>query len=262
MKRPQIMGILNVTPDSFSGDGMHTRDAALARFAQLVEEGADIVDIGAESTRPGATMLTQDAEWARLEPVLVALAAHPLRQRVRLSVDTYHAATAARALAMGVEIINDVSGLRDDAMGATVKHAPQLLVMHALSIPADPAVILPAETDMVQEILRWKDDVTRRAAGFGIAAERLVYDPGLGFGKTAEQSMALLLHTGSLVASGGCWLIGHSRKSLFSLVSPLQGEARDDLTLMASAMLAQAGAQILRVHHVARHRALMDRLCM
>jgi dihydropteroate synthase len=260
MKRPAIMGILNVTPDSFSGDGQ-LGAAAVAAAERLVAEGVDVLDIGAESTRPNALALDADAEWARLQPVLTALAQQPWRGRVRISVDTRHAATAARALALGVDMINDVTGLADPAMLAVLQAlACDVVVMHALTVPVDPAVTLPADCDVVQEILQWKAAITARASAAALDPSRLVYDPGIGFGKSARQSLALMLGASRLVGSGGRWLFGHSRKSFLKLFTDADAAQRDDLTLAWSAQLAGAGVHLLRVHAVRRHVELFKRL--
>jgi dihydropteroate synthase len=257
MKRPAIMGIVNVTPDSFSGDGV-LADAAIRHAHALTNDGADILDIGAESTRPNATSLTADEEWARLEPVLNGIIVREWRMRVRLSVDTRHPQTAARALAMGVEIINDVGGLADPMMLEILEgYDSDIVVMHALSIPADPALTLPDGCDVVAEILAWKERITNHAAAHGIAKQRLIYDPGIGFGKTAAQSLTLVKSADKLVKMGGRWLVGHSRKSFLKLVTDAPVEARDEATLQFSAQLAQAGVDYLRVHNVARHVALL-----
>lgn len=261
MKRPALVGIVNVTPDSFSGDGVHA-ERALALAGQLVRDGADIIDIGAESTRPGATPLTAEEEWARLAPVLSAIIHAPWRRQVRLSVDTRHALAASRALDLGVEIINDVSGLADHAMAQLLSgHDGDVVVMHALSIPADAAQTLPAECDVVAELLAWKASITAQAVGHGIAAERLIYDVGIGFGKTPAQSLALILAAAQFQQSGGRWLFGHSRKSFLKLFTNADAPLRDDLTLAFSAQLAQAGVDFIRVHAVARHTALFEQLC-
>jgi dihydropteroate synthase len=260
MKRPALMGILNVTPDPFSGDGL-LGPAAVAATARLVAEGVDVLDIGAESTRPNALALDSDAEWARLQPVLDALAQQAWRGRVRISVDTRHAETAARALAWGVDTINDVTGLADPAMLDVLKAQPcEVVLMHALTVPVDPAVTLPAGCNVVQEILQWKAAVSAKAAAAGLAPERLVYDPGIGFGKTAPQSLALVNGAKQLVDSGGRWLFGHSRKSFLKLFTDAGAASRDDLTLATSAQLAAAGVHVLRVHAVRRHVELFAQL--
>ncbi len=260
MNRPAIMGIVNVTPDSFSGDGQ-LGDAAVAAAQRLVQAGVDVLDIGAESTRPNGVALDSDAEWARLAPVLQALAGQPWRRRVQISVDTRHAATAARALALGVDTINDVTGLGDPGMLAVLQARPcDVVVMHALSVPVDPAQTLPPDCDVVQEVLRWKAAITTSAVAAGLDPARLVYDPGIGFGKTAAQSLQLMLGAAVLVDSGGRWLFGHSRKSFLKLFTAAEAAQRDDLTLAFSAQLAAAGVQVLRVHAVARHVQLFEQL--
>jgi dihydropteroate synthase len=262
MKRPALMGILNVTPDSFSGDG-HFGSDAVDVAERLVAEGVDVLDIGAESTRPNAQALDSEAEWLRLAPVLTALAGRPWRSRVRLSVDTRHARTAARALALGVDLINDVTGLADPAMPGVLQAATcDVVVMHALSVPVKPAETLPVDCDVLQAILQWKAGVTARAAAAGLDPARLVYDPGIGFGKTALQSLTLMFGAAALVQSGGRWLFGHSRKSCLKLFTSADAAQRDDLTLAFSAQLAAAGVHLVRVHAVSRHAGLFDRLCM
>jgi dihydropteroate synthase len=261
MKRPAVMGILNVTPDSFSGDGQ-LGSAAVAAAERLVAESVDVLDIGAESTRPNAMALDSDAELARLLPVLSALARCSWRGRVRLSVDTRHARTAAQALALGVDIINDVTGLADPGMLGVLRAQPcDVVVMHALTVPVDPSLTLPADCDVVQEILRWKSRMTGAAVAAGLDPARLVYDPGIGFGKTARQSLALMQGASTLVDSGGRWLFGHSRKSFLKLFTQAEAAQRDDLTLAFSAQLAGAGVHILRVHAVGRHVGLFQQLC-
>jgi dihydropteroate synthase len=258
--RPLIMGILNVTPDSFSGDGQHEH-APVQAAARLAAAGAQIIDIGAESTRPNATPLTAEAEWARLAPVLTAVLRQPWRSHVQLSIDTRHAATAERSLALGVDVINDVTALASPRLLQVLgsQHC-DVAVMHALSLPVDPQLTLPDDCDVVQEMLRWKTLMAARAEAHGIAAERLVFDPGIGFGKSAEQSLALMMRAPELIASGGRWLFGHSRKSFMKLFTSAEAQARDDMTLAFSAQLAHAGVHWLRVHEVARHVALFDKL--
>lgn len=261
MMRPALMGIVNVTPDSFSGGG-RMGEEAVAYAQQLVLDGADVLDVGAESTRPGATLITPEAEWARLGPVLAAIHAAPWARDVRLSVDTRHPETAERALAAGAAIINDVGGLADPVMlELLANHTNDVVVMHALGLPADPRVTMPAGGDVVAEILAWQVSTMQRAKAYGIAPERLIFDPGIGFGKTAEQSLALMLAAQTFVTHGGRWLFGHSRKSFLTLFSDAPAADRDPLTLAFSVQLAAALVPYLRVHNVKAHALLMDRLC-
>lgn len=257
MNRPALMGILNLTPDSFS-DGYATPAQALLQFDRLAADGADIVDLGAESTRPGATPISPEEEWERLGPVLVLVAGR--HHTVRLSVDTRHAQTAARAIDAGVAILNDVGGLRDIAMLELLAgHENDIVAMHALSIPADKALVLAEGCDPVAAVLAWKDELLMRAATHGIAPERLIFDPGIGFGKTTAQSRQLVQEASRLVASGGRWLFGHSRKSFLpgsELLTPVE---RDGVTRELSLQLAQAGVHYLRVHDIAGHVAVFGR---
>ena len=247
LKKPKLFGILNVTPDSFSGDGTHANQA-IARLNALREEGADYIDIGAESTRPNAAPVLAEEEWARLAPVIEHAA--PVHGGI-ISVDTRHPATAQKALALGVRIINDVSGLRDTAMLAVLKrHDCRIIVMHALSIPADTALTLPADADPIAVILQWK----QKMLSLGIAPERFLFDPGIGFGKTAQQSLMLIERAHELVASGGSWLYGHSRKSFMKIFTDAAPNDRDRLTVKFSSDLAAVGVDAMRVHNVALHR--------
>jgi dihydropteroate synthase len=257
------MGVLNLTPDSFSdGGAFMENDAAIAQFEQLIVDGADILDIGAESTRPGATPLTHAQEWARLQPLLAQVMQHPSRSNITISIDTRHAQTAANALAIGAEMINDVGGLRDADMRAVLAASTcDIVVMHALTIPSDKAVVWPPGTNPLTEVLAWKLEVAALAATASIAPERLIFDPGIGFGKTPEQSLALILHAAEIIGQGGRWLYGHSRKSFLTLFSDVPATERDALTLAFSAQLAFAEVDYLRVHAVAKHRALLERIC-
>ena len=260
MTRTALMGIVNLTPDSFSGDGLG-RHHALERSAQLVEEGAHWLDLGAESTRPGAQAVEAHTEWARLEPVLRDIDRAPWRRRIGLSVDTRHPSTAARALDLGADLINDVTGLRQSDMRAVLKHAQcDIVVMHALVIPADPAVVWPADQDPVASIQAWAHQVSALAADHGIDPQRLIFDPGLGFGKTWAQSIQLIHAAPRLLAGGGRWLFGHSRKGFLKLIQDLASQERDPATLALSTGLILAGVHLLRVHAVGAHRQLLEQL--
>ena len=256
----KLMGIMNLTPDSFSDGAKVFGQSALAHFQQLVEAGAEIVDIGAESTRPGATPLSAEEEWSRLAAPLQTIIHHKLRGGVKLSLDTRHATTAARALALGVDIVNDVSGLSELEMQRLLaKSDCDIVVMHALSIPADPAVTLPSDADPVAVILAWKREREMALKASGISPERLIFDPGIGFGKDAAQSLALLGRASELLDEGGRWLIGHSRKSFLKTAgAPEHPAARDAATLLFSRDLMQIPVDILRVHDVAGHRQLRE----
>lgn len=261
MNRPALIGIINLTPDSFSGDG-RSGYAALSHAAEQVAAGADILDIGAESTRPGAAVISAEEEWERLGPFLDQVMEQEWRPQVRLSVDTRHAQTARRVLAMGVEIVNDVSGLSSHAMRELLgEYDCDCVVMHALSLPADPGIVWDAHIDPVKEILTWKEQMLQQARKAGIAEERLIFDPGIGFGKMPAHSLKLMIEAKQLVESGGRWLYGHSRKSFMTLFTDAPARERDAVTLAFSAQLAEARVPYLRVHNVAAHQQMFAKLC-
>ncbi len=247
--RPRVLGVVNVTPDSFSDGGRFLEPAAaVAEAERLVREGADAIDLGAESTRPGATPVAPDAEWARLERVLPAVVE---RVSVPVSVDTRHPEVARRALDAGADVVNDVEGLRDPAMRRLVaERGAAAIVMHLRGTPAT----MQQDTgyaDLRQEVFRALAEAVDRAVADGIPAERLAVDPGLGFGKSAEQSLELLAHIGELRSLGVPVVVGASRKSFLGWAT---GEdeptARVDAGVAAAVYAAEHGVSIVRTHDV------------
>lgn len=247
-RRPVIMGIVNVTPDSFSDGGLFVAPAAaLAQARRLVAEGADIIDVGAESTRPGHTPVSPEEEWARLAPLLATLTRDA---GAPVSIDTYKAATARRAIAAGVCVVNDVWGLqRDPAMADVVAASGAgVVVMH------NRATTEP-EIDIVDDMARFFErslEIARRA---GVPEAHVALDPGIGFGKSREQNYDALRAIPRLLSLGFPVLIGVSRKSIFRDLPDGRVEGRLTGTLAANILAAAAGAQIFRVHDVAEHRA-------
>jgi len=254
---PLWMGIVNVTPDSFSDGGETTTwDAVERRIDRMIDDNVQTLDIGAESTRPGAEPLTPDEEWARLEPILARLAdklgALPLPPQI--SVDTYHADVARRALELGATIINDVGGLTSaDMLAVAAESTADLVAMHSLTVPADRNVVLPPGRDPVDELLRWLDARRREWDTAGIAARRILFDPGIGFGKNPLQSLEILRNAARLHDSGFRCLIGHSRKSFMAGITKRDTKDRDLFTVGASLNLCAQGVDVLRVHDVAAH---------
>lgn len=244
------MGVINVTPDSFSDGGAFLDPAAaVQRAGQLAAEGADLIDIGGESTRPGAEELDPEAEWARVGPVLEGLRG---RIALPLSIDTRHPEVARRAIAAGAVIVNDVTGLRDPEMRRLVAASgAAAVVMHLRGTPATMVTHARYE-DLRKEVLQELGASVRRARVDGVAPDRILVDPGLGFAKTAAQSLELLTHLGDLRALGYPILVGPSRKSF--LVSLGGGEAPTDrleASLAAAVVAALSGAAVVRVHDVA-----------
>ncbi|MGD9545379.1 MAG: dihydropteroate synthase [Methylocystis sp.] len=249
--RPVIMGIVNVTPDSFSDGGLFaTREAALAQAKRLVAEGADLVDVGAESTRPGHSPLSAEEEWARLAPLLAALVA---QAGAPVSIDTYKAETARRALGLGVCLVNDVWGLqRDPGMADAIAEAGAAAVIMHNRETTDP------EIDIVADMKRFfarSLEIARRA---GVPERHILLDPGIGFGKSRDQNYAALRATPELLALGFPLLIGVSRKSLFKGLGDGLLEGRLVGTLAANLLAARDGAQVFRVHDAADHRAAFE----
>ncbi len=248
-RRPHIMGVLNVTPDSFSNGGRYLNpQAALRRAKQLIEEGADIIDIGGESTRPGADPVPLSQELGRVLPVVEGLSS---LEGAIISVDTYKSQVAQRAIDAGAHLINDISGLRFDPEMAQVvaRTGAGLVIMHIKGKPRD-MQDNPQYDDLMGEICSWLDQGARLALQAGVARERIVVDPGIGFGKRPQDNLIILKRLDELKGLGYPILIGPSRKSFIGGVLGLPVENRLEGTAAAVALGVARGAKILRVHDV------------
>jgi dihydropteroate synthase len=244
-KRPLVMGVLNVTPDSFSDGGSYLDPpAAIAQAKRLVAEGADIIDVGAESTRPygGAVAVPLDEERRRLDPVLPAVVA----LGVPVSIDTVKSAVAAWALAAGASIVNDVWGLqRDRDMARLVaEHNVPVVIMHNREA-ADPAI------DIIKDVSEFFSRSLEIAWSAGISRHRIVLDPGIGFGKTPEQSLACIARLRDFESFGLPVLVGASRKRFIHSVSPSEPPERLGGSIAAHLIAVENGAAIIRTHDVA-----------
>jgi dihydropteroate synthase len=246
--RPSVMGVVNVTPDSFSDGGRFLRPVdAIAHARELVAEGAAIVDVGGESTRPGAEPVSVDEELRRVEPVLEALAGLPL------SIDTTKAPVARRALELGAELVNDVSALRDDTELASVvaEHDAYLCLMHMLGEPRT-MQLNPRYDDVVSEVAAFLEERLAFAVSQGIREDRICLDPGFGFGKTVEHNVELIRRLDVLVAIGRPVLVALSRKSSLGKIvgdaAATQGSLAASLAGAVSAYTR--GAWMLRTHDV------------
>lgn len=250
LSRPVIMGIVNVTPDSFSDGGDHDHaEAAIAHGRRLLAEGADILDIGGESTRPGAAPVPVDVEIARVVPVIRALAA----EGAVISIDTRHAAVMRAAAVAGARIINDVTALTGDPDSLAVAAATGLPVV-LMHIKGEPQTMqdAPRYDDVTVEVFDWLAARIDAAVAAGIAREKIAIDPGIGFGKDLDHNVDLLARTGALHGLGCPLLIGVSRKRFIAGLS--KGEAPRDRvpgSLATALHTLGQGAQILRVHDVA-----------
>lgn len=261
MIAPLIMGILNVTPDSFSDGGKFlSHDAAISHGIQLMNDGADILDIGGESSRPGAVQIDVTEEQKRVLPVITALKPEAAKRGVKISIDTRNASTMREAVKAGADIINDISALthNKDSIKVAAECDAQIVLMH---MQGNPQTMQnnPTYKDVVQDVYDYLENRIAECIAAGIAKSRLIADPGLGFGKTAEQSTALLNNARVFQNLGVPILIGASRKSFLAKLAKLaDGEDRLQISLIAAVMAVEHGAQILRVHDVAETKeALM-----
>ena len=254
---PLWMGIVNITPDSFSDGGQFTAWETIAEHVNtMVEAGAQWIDIGAESTRPGAIPLTPEQEWARLAPILTRLLEAYRHDVLRpwFSVDTYHPEVARQALDLGVDIINDVSGLTSPAMCELARSSTaHWIAMHHLSIPASKTVVLPPDCDPVATVEHWLLAQLERWDKAGLNLGRISFDPGIGFGKDALQSLTLLRNISRLRQHGLRVMVGHSRKSFLQGFTATDQASRDLATLGVSLQLCTQGVDILRVHNIPLH---------
>lgn len=242
------MGIVNLTPDSFSGDGLSSDvDRAVAHAREQFEAGADILDIGAESSRPGAVPTPLQEELDRLLPVLERISSWG----VPISIDTYKPEVMAAALAAGADMINDISGFRDPrALEAVVDGNCGLCLMHMLGEPRTMQQ-QPVYDEVVGDVRAYLRSRSAECLRAGVARDRIVVDPGFGFGKTLEHNLALFQRLPDLVADGYPVLVGVSRKTMLGAITGRSVEERRTASVAAALLAAQRGAAILRVHDVA-----------
>ena len=252
---PVLMGILNVTPDSFSdgGDFLDLEKAA-AQAAAMVDEGARIIDVGGESTRPGSEPVSPEEELNRVLPVIERILEN--RPDTLLSVDTYHAATARAALEAGAAIANDVTALRgDEEMTSVIAEAGcPVILMHMLGEPKTMQQT-PYYEDVVRDVREFLAERAAHAENAGIAPDKIILDPGIGFGKTLEHNLALLENLDAIAELGYPVLLGASRKSFIGKISNVE-EARDRAfgTVATSVLAYERGATIFRVHDIRANR--------
>lgn len=249
MDRPRVMGIVNITTDSFSGDGVSGDSvAAIARGKGMFEAGADIVDVGGESTRPGAEPVPLDIELSRTMGVVEALS--ELRPG-RVSIDTYKPGVAERALYAGASIVNDVTGLRDERMIDVVAELDAAVVI--MHMKGDPRTmqVRPRYRDVVSEIVSFLSDRVDAAERAGVRPGKIMVDPGIGFGKTLEHNLEIIARLREFKALGKPVVIGVSRKAFIGKLTGLPPHERLEGSIAAAVAAAMNGADILRVHDVA-----------
>lgn len=254
IERPLIMGILNITPDSFSDGGSFVMpEAAIEHAKQMIQEGADIIDVGAESTRPGSEPVSPEEEIRRLSGVLDGIVS--LGRPV--SVDTYKPEVAAFALEHGVEIINDVYGLRKEGMAEIVaEHGAGVCIMHMLGEPRTMQEN-PVYQDLIKDIYEFLRTRIEFAERKGIETEKIVVDPGIGFGKTVTQNYEIIARLEDFISLGRPLLLGTSRKSFIGKIVEMPPEKRVSATVIVNMMALINGARILRVHDIKEHVELL-----
>jgi dihydropteroate synthase len=247
LSTPKVMGILNVTPDSFSDGGQFTNiDAAIAHAQQLIDDGADIIDIGGESTRPGATPVPLETELQRVIPVIQALA----KCGVALSIDTYKPAVMQAAIKAGVHMVNDVFALQQPgAIEAVQDSAVGLCLMHMQGNPQT-MQLQPQYQDVVQEVRQFLQQRVSQLSAAGIAKQRIAIDPGFGFGKKNQHNLTLLKQLAQIRFDNLPILAGLSRKSILGQLAGGDPSQRLYASLAASVLAVSHGANIVRVHDV------------
>lgn len=250
----KVMGILNVTPDSFSDGGKFAdQQSAVTQAERLIEDGADILDVGGESTKPFADPVSTEEELRRVIPVIEAV-----RQKhsIPISIDTYKAAVARAALAAGADIINDISALKKDPEMITLVRQTEVpvIIMHMQGTPAD-MQIKPVYADVVGEVKAFFTERIDWICKQGVDRNRLVIDPGIGFGKTLQHNLSLIKHLDSFSSLNLPVLLGHSRKRFLGAITGLESERERDLaTAVVAALSATKNISIIRVHDVAATR--------
>lgn len=255
----KIVGILNLTPDSFfDGGNYNSPQSALKQLHTMLNQGASIIDVGAESTKPNAQKLTAPQEQERLLSILpqiidyVAKFNSQHQKQVKISLDSYHFSTIKQCLAMGVDIINDVSGFANENMiDLAVQYQCQIILMHNLAIHANPNLIINPHLNVVAEIFEWAVQKINILVGKGIKKTNIIFDPGLGFSKNHSQCIKILKEIGFYHSLGVEILVGHSQKSFLDSINTPENLSRPQKTLLISQYLAQKQVHYLRVHNVA-----------
>ncbi len=254
---PQLVGIVNITPDSFSDGGKYFHaEKAIQRIQELAAHGAATIDVGAYSTRPGATHISTEEEWERLKPVL-NLVAQNFQERLakpQLSLDSYNLEVIKRALeCYPIDWINDVSGGKnEDLLQVVAETNCKIVINHSLTLPTSGKFVLPFDRNPISYLKCWAEDKIEQLDQFGIPKERIILDPGIGFGKSPFQSLSLLREIDILKKTGCEILVGHSRKSFLKIIT--DAEDRDLETVGISHFLLGKGVDYLRVHNIEAHQ--------
>lgn len=257
MQKTLLMGILNATPDSFHPDSRsETLDSAIIRGIEMYRQGADILDIGGESTRPGATQVDEEEELRRVIPIIAAL--RPLLP-IPLSIDTMKPRVAQAALEAGATLINDVSGFRDSLMrDLAAKAGVDICVMHMQGTPLTMQQNPSYPEGIIHHLLKWFEDRIQLLLQTGVKEKQIIIDPGIGFGKTIEDNIIILNHLPELKRLGFRVLLGTSRKSFLRKILNKPTAELMPATLAINASAVLSGVDIIRVHDVQEHRDMID----
>jgi dihydropteroate synthase len=255
-KRPLVMGVLNITPDSFSDSGKYLDiKSAYSRAVQIEKEGADIIDIGGESTRPGSFPVSIDDELSRIIPVMERLKG---KLKIPISVDTNKYEVARQVLKQGACIINDISGLHGDKRlaGLCAEYSAGIVIMHMLGKPRTMQK-RPFYNNLLEDIVEYLKEGTATALSAGVRKENIIIDPGIGFGKTVRHNLLIIKNIEYLKQAGYPLLIGASRKSFLGRITGLDTEQRLAPSLAANSIAVYCGADIIRVHDVKESMAAL-----
>ena len=257
MVKTKIIGILNITPDSFSDDGLYyNEDIAIQKMQQLIEDGVDIIDVGAESTRPGATVISLEEEFERLRNILPKIIKIAHEKKVLVSVDTYKTEIIKFALKNNADIINDQTGLDSDEKIKLLAHYQKpVIIMHSLTIPTDRSINIPENLDVIEELKTWINNKINCLEKCGIKKDKIIFDPGLGFGKTFDQCFEIIKHVEELKSLPVKLCVGHSKKGFIRSIGDVAS-----VTLAVSVFLAAKGVNYIRVHDTNLHGRLLRKL--
>ena len=261
----KIVGILNITPDSFSDGGeFNEKNLAIKQVRKMLAEGVDVIDVGAESTRPNAELLSDEKEFARLENILPEII-YEIKsfnkkndKQVKASIDSYHYTTIVKSYEIGIEIVNDVSGLIDEKIIEFIAQKNLLtILMHNLAIHANPEIVVNQYLNINDEIINFAQKKITKLQSFGVKKSQLIFDPGIGFSKNAQQCLRILKNIESYRILGLDLYVGHSKKSfLDALDMPLN---RAQKTLEISKFLVQKKVDYIRVHDVFSNRQIIEK---
>lgn len=254
----KFVTILNLTPDSFSDGGkFNQKETALKHLKKLLNSGADMIDIGGQSTRPGAPVITANEEWDRLKDILPFLIDEIKNfkiksgKKIEISLDSYHPENISKALDLGIDIINDVSGFVSEKMQKiAVKSQKKLILMHNLGVPSDPNIIMDVNLDIIEELIQWARDKIKKLTDIGIKTENIIFDPGIGFGKNYQQNIAIIDRIDELKILNLPLYVGHSRKRFLNYLNDAEFKNKniEEKTNIITKYLIAKNINYVRVH--------------